>query len=138
MGSLLLDAGPGFDTYLWSDNSTGQTLLVNASGTYWVQVTDSNCTASDTINVTVYDSPTVSAGNDTTITAPDCATLTGSITGGTPPFTIMWSNGDTSLTITVCDTVTTTYSLMVIDSNGCSATDSVMVTVNPAGLLHAV
>jgi hypothetical protein len=49
LGSLLLDAGPGFDTYLWSDNSTGQTLLVNASGTYWVQVTDSNCTASDTI-----------------------------------------------------------------------------------------
>src|SRR5688500_7472001 len=34
-GSLVLDAGPGFDSYLWSDNSTGQTLTVTVSGTYW-------------------------------------------------------------------------------------------------------
>jgi hypothetical protein len=133
MGSLLLDAGPGFDTYLWSDNSTGQTLVVTASGTYWVQVTDSSCVTSDTIDVTVYPSPTVDAGNDTTITPPDCATLTGSITGGTPPFTIMWSNGDTTLTITVCDTVTTTYTFMAVDSNGCSSSDSVTVIVTPQG-----
>src|SRR5206468_1287474 len=92
-GSLVLDAGAGFATYLWSDSSTGQTLTVTTSGTYWVQVTDSNCTASDSINVTVFDSPVVSAGNDTTITVPDCATLFTTITGGTPPFSFLWSNG---------------------------------------------
>lgn len=37
--SVSLDAGANFDEYLWSDNSTNQTLDVNASGTYWVQTT---------------------------------------------------------------------------------------------------
>jgi hypothetical protein len=131
MGGLLLDAGAGFNTYLWSNNSTGQTLLVNSSGTYWVEVTDSNCVASDTINVTVFNSPLVNAGTDTTISPSDCATLIGSITGGTPPFSVMWSNGDTTLIITVCDTSTTVYLLTVIDANGCSSSDTVTVTVGP-------
>jgi hypothetical protein len=48
--STLLDAGQGFGSYLWSDGSTGQTLLVSAAGTYSVTVTDANgCTNSDTI-----------------------------------------------------------------------------------------
>ncbi|MEZ4928428.1 MAG: gliding motility-associated C-terminal domain-containing protein [Chitinophagales bacterium] len=37
--SVSLDAGANYDEYLWSDNSTGQTLTVNTSGTYWVQTT---------------------------------------------------------------------------------------------------
>jgi gliding motility-associated-like protein len=34
--SLLLQAPAGYDAYLWSDNSTGTSLLVNAPGTYSV------------------------------------------------------------------------------------------------------
>ena len=34
--NLLLDAGPGFTTYNWSNNTTNQTLNVTASGTYTV------------------------------------------------------------------------------------------------------
>lgn len=48
--STLLDAGQGFGSYLWSDGSTGQTLLVSAAGTYSVTVTDANgCSNADTI-----------------------------------------------------------------------------------------
>ena len=36
--SITLDPGPGFSSYLWSDNSTNQTLTVNSSGTYSVDV----------------------------------------------------------------------------------------------------
>lgn len=32
----LLDAGPGFDAYLWQDGSSDQTFLVSEAGTYWV------------------------------------------------------------------------------------------------------
>jgi hypothetical protein len=44
---------PGsFASYLWSDGSTGASLLVNAAGTYSVTVTDaSGCSASDTIEI---------------------------------------------------------------------------------------
>lgn len=48
--STLLDAGQGFGSYLWSDGSTGQTLLVSTAGTYSVTVTDANgCSNADTI-----------------------------------------------------------------------------------------
>ncbi|MCX6258369.1 MAG: T9SS type A sorting domain-containing protein [Bacteroidia bacterium] len=40
----LLNAGPGFSTYLWSDGSTKRTLPVNYWGTYSVTVTDHDCT----------------------------------------------------------------------------------------------
>ena len=52
--TLTLDAGAGDYSYLWSDNSTGQTLGVASTGTYSVTVTDvSGCQTKDTITVTV-------------------------------------------------------------------------------------
>lgn len=37
--TLLLDAGLGYDDYLWQDNSTGQTFLADATGTYYCTTT---------------------------------------------------------------------------------------------------
>ena len=51
---LLLDAGAGFNSYLWSDNSTSQTILGFAGNTYSVIVTESHgCSSSDTIDIAV-------------------------------------------------------------------------------------
>ncbi len=56
--SLLLDAGAGYDAYLWSNDSTTQTILVDSTGvglgsaTYYVTVTDNECQAVDSITVT--------------------------------------------------------------------------------------
>lgn len=38
--SLTLDAGVGFDSYLWNDGSTDQTLTVNSAGDYSVEATN--------------------------------------------------------------------------------------------------
>lgn len=35
--SLVLDAGPGCVSWLWSDGSTNQSLIINSPGIYWVQ-----------------------------------------------------------------------------------------------------
>lgn len=133
-----LDAGAGFVSYLWSDSSTTQTFNVSVSGTYWVQVTDStNCMATDSINITVYPSPTANAGNDTSIVEPDCASLFGTVAGGTPPYTYLWSTGDTTQNISFCD-LAGAYTLlfMVTDTNGCSSVDSVVVTVMPQIIIN--
>lgn len=53
---LLLDAGNPGANYLWSDGSTGQTLLAD-TGTYWVQVTVDCCTRTDTIHIGGGDPP---------------------------------------------------------------------------------
>ena len=53
--TYLLNAGPGFASYLWSDGSTNQTLLVDSNQTttmYTVVVTNaSGCEGTDTVNV---------------------------------------------------------------------------------------
>lgn len=127
-GSIILDAGADF-TYLWSDSSIAQTLTITASGTYSVTVSDTTgCSASDSIAVTFFAVPTANAGADTILTAPGCVDLAGSASGGTLPYTFLWSTGDTVAAITVCDSVTTTYTLLVTDSNGCTASDDVTVT----------
>lgn len=48
---LVLDAGAGYN-YLWSDNSTNQSLTVTSAGIYSVMITDTNgCESFDAINV---------------------------------------------------------------------------------------
>jgi trimeric autotransporter adhesin len=53
--TILLDAGIAGMDYMWNDNSTEQTLMVNSTGmnvgsyTYYVDVTDGACESSDTI-----------------------------------------------------------------------------------------
>jgi subtilisin family serine protease len=56
--TLELDAGPGHTSYLWSDDSTGQTFLVDPAHydedvDIWVLVTNEyGCATTDTINIT--------------------------------------------------------------------------------------
>ncbi len=51
-GSTTLNAGSGFATYLWSDGSMHQTLVVNTAGNYSVSVSDNQgCTGEATVSV---------------------------------------------------------------------------------------
>jgi hypothetical protein len=52
--SLVLDAGNPGSEYLWSTGETTQTIVVNTSGTYSVNVTNPCGSASDEIEVSVY------------------------------------------------------------------------------------
>jgi uncharacterized repeat protein (TIGR01451 family) len=49
---IVVDAGSGFASYLWSTGATTQIITVGQTGTYWVQVTNQDgCVGTDTINV---------------------------------------------------------------------------------------
>ena len=84
-GTVTLDAQIAGATYLWSDNSTAQTLMVNASGNYSVMVTDANgCSGTDTVMVTINTVPTVSAGTIPMLCVADgLYMLSGAPAGGT-------------------------------------------------------
>jgi gliding motility-associated-like protein len=50
-GSKILSSINPNSTYLWSTGSTFPSITVNAPGTYWLQVTENGCKASDTMKV---------------------------------------------------------------------------------------
>jgi len=52
---VTLDAGAGFATYTWQDNSASQTFEASEAGTYWVEVADDNgCMGSDTVHILLW------------------------------------------------------------------------------------
>lgn len=60
--SIILDAGEGFSSYLWSNGSTEQFISVDSSGIgvgdtlYWVEVANENaCSVRDSINISFKD-----------------------------------------------------------------------------------
>lgn len=55
---LVLDAGPGFLTYQWSNGSNSQTIVATQTRIYWVEVTDSqSILRRDSIRVTLKETP---------------------------------------------------------------------------------
>ncbi len=124
---------PGY-TYSWSNgaNTASQTVNPTATTTYTVTVTDSKgCTSTDAVIVTVNPLPSVDAGADREICNGFSSTLTAVGSGGTPGYTYAWSNGVNTASQTVSPTATTTYTVTVTDSKGCTSTDAVKVIVNP-------
>ncbi|MEI6851929.1 MAG: choice-of-anchor L domain-containing protein, partial [Bacteroidota bacterium] len=114
-------------TYLWDNgigNTSGATVSPTTSTTYNVTVTDL-CGASATESIVIsVGSSFANAGPDVTLCVGESTTLTA--TGGT---NFLWSTGETTPSITVSPTITTTYGVSVTGT--CGSVDSVTVTVNP-------
>ena len=67
-GGIVIDAGPGFTSYRWHNNSTLRTYTSTSAGKYWVTVTTpGGCTMTDTIRVLPAQPPVVSLGQDTSV-----------------------------------------------------------------------
>lgn len=118
-------------TYTWSNNQTTQTAIALAPGTYTCIVTDaSGCSVPAVVTVTSISSLNPDAGPTVTITAGQSTQLNG--TGGlfyswTPSADLSCSNCQNPV---ASPTVTTTYTLTVSDSTGCTETDTVTVFVD--------
>ncbi len=122
-GSILLDAGNVGATYLWSDNSTSQTLSASTSGTYSVTVTDINgCVGMDAAVMTFNAIPTVNIGPNLT----QCGSAI--LDAGNAGSTFLWNTAATTQTITV--TTSGTYYVDVVDVNGCIGSDTIVATIN--------
>lgn len=84
------------------------------------------CSSTISQNVEVLTLPTANAGPDQTICQGSSAILSASGGGS-----FIWSNGETTATIQVNPTSTTTYSLIVTNASGCSDTDHVTILITP-------
>lgn len=122
---ITLDAGAGYDGYLWNTGGTGQTLPAGSTGNYSVTVTAGVCSDVDSISITVIADPVVDLGVDTSICQGDILTLDATNAGAT----YNWSTTESSPTINVSSS--NTYSVTVTSGGICSVTDDILVTVLP-------
>lgn len=138
-GTETLDAGNPGALYSWSTGDTTQTLaLANNTG---VDIIDSMVTVTvvdsfgirgrDTVIVTIPASlPTAAAS---VMTAIACngdtnGVATVMVTGGTAPVSFMWNTTPVQTTMMASSLTAGTYMVMVVDSFGCMASDSVVMT----------
>jgi len=133
--SVNQNGGTGPYTYSWSPNVSATNSATGIiAGNYNVTITDANgCSAGVTVTVTEPPLLTLQASaSPNTICAGQTVTLTANGGGGVPAYIIGWLPGNmVGGTQTVTPTATTTYTAAVTDANGCTATTTAVVTVNP-------
>jgi PKD repeat protein len=124
---LVADASdPNIASYLWNTGETTPSIVIDTSGTYYVEVVNiDGCVGSDTVNYTILPSPTVDLG-------PDSLTSCGNVIldAGNPGSTFIWNvAGQFQQTL---DVTTSGWYSVEADLNGCTDNDSVYVTILPS------
>ncbi len=118
---ILADTATG--DYLWSTGETTQSIEVEASGTYFLTVTnDAGCSASDTVDISILGLPPVVFDTDTLVCLEGSVTLS---VNNVPGATYLWSTGETENSISVSDTGM--YAVTIAYEEGCDVSDSVRV-----------
>ncbi len=119
----------GGDSYLWNTGDTSSSIAVNPSVTTTYYVTSDSvgkCSSIDSFTVRVIPAVNVSFFGDSSICVGDTANII--VSGGE---SYLWGTGDTTSSITVIPSTTTTYFVTAESVGKCSTTDSFTVVVKP-------
>jgi len=128
---LSLNAGNGFDTYIWNTGETTSAIRVTNAGTYSVTVsTKDGCVLSDAIELEI-SKPVVSFGVDQTICNPEITVLDAGVTDQfinylwtTPPNVQQPSLTDSKISVSTEGT----YAVEVTNKYGCKANDEIFIS----------
>ncbi|MBK8845174.1 MAG: gliding motility-associated C-terminal domain-containing protein [Bacteroidetes bacterium] len=137
--NVFVGGGAGGYTYNWSNGATNQNLTNVSAGTYTLSIKDvNNCsvTIDTTITEPLFLQIDLINKNDVTCYGGSNGSITIQVSGGTSPYSYLWSNGNTTLSMT--GLIVGLYTLLVTDVNGCTKNfsesilqnDSLVVTFN--------
>ncbi len=136
---VTLDAGNGYNQYVWSNGNNTQTINVSQSGFYTVTVTDNNnCTISDMVYVGIGTIPTITVSSNSPICSPDSLIL--NVTNASSNLNYSWNGpngnytGSNWIIFPSNSSHSGNYTVVATDnSSGCtaSATINATVTNNP-------
>ena len=135
-GSVVLNAGGGFQSYTWNTGDTTQQIVASATGNYWVAALNPNshCLSTDTVAINVYPPPVVNIGPDTTI----CRDSLYKFNAGNGFSSYLWQDGSSN-SVYYAD-LPGAYWVTVTDQQGCSASDTARilgVADNPQDFLQS-
>lgn len=130
--SVVLTATNCTNGLLWNTGATTSSITVTPAITtmYTATCGTGNCTAADTVTVTVsgtsiIETPSITASKTPTICLGDSVTLTASTSG---LFTHLWSTGATTSSIKI--KASGSYTVQYVNAGGCRSANSAPVVVN--------
>ncbi len=122
--------------YLWSNGSTTSTIANLAPGNYWVTISDQNgCDLVEAIDIIGQEEIQIDQIETQAVYCWEASTGSAliNVSGGTPPYTYLWSNGVTSNNNTGLETGA--YSVIITDANNCQLlSESIEISGPNAGL----
>lgn len=121
--------GSGNYTYDWSNGQYTPIATDLSVGAYTVTVSDDNgCSMADDTTITSPSSlsANITSSMDITCNKGNDGEATVTATGGTTPYTYLWSNGQVALNATNLNAGT--YIVTVTDNQGCISADTVLLT----------
>ncbi|HVN57808.1 MAG TPA: gliding motility-associated C-terminal domain-containing protein, partial [Bacteroidales bacterium] len=126
---LTVTGGAAPYTFLWSNSATTEDISGLTAGTYSVTITDNTgCTTLVSADVTQPAQLSIAETHvDAKCPGETNGSITLTITGGTTPYSILWSDG---LTTGTRDAKDTTYSVVVLDANSCAANLDITVGIS--------
>ena len=128
---ITADGGDSVYTYLWTGpngfTSTNEDLDSLCAGTYELTLTDSINSISASFTVTQPSLLQIITNADTALCYGGLAQATAYSYGGQYPYTTTWGVGSSSISTNLNAGI---HYVNVIDANGCSATDSVLIVQN--------
>lgn len=129
MASVAATGGVPPYNYSWSNSNSTATATNLSAGTYTVTVTDANV-CSTTLSVQISESEsvraTIGAKTDVNCNGGTDGTATLEPSGGTAPYSYIWSNGATTRTQT--QLAAGNYSITINDANNCKGFTTVTIT----------
>ncbi len=142
--SVELNASGG-SVYIWNNSESLSNLNIynpyakpSVTTTYFVTVSNGICSSSDSVTVFVYSNPDVYAGMDTIIYASENAQLHATSSADSYEWTPITGLSNAFIynpIINISDLGEYTYYVMVTDSNGCTASDDIIILVGKGGFI---
>ncbi|MBW8051306.1 MAG: PKD domain-containing protein [Cytophagales bacterium] len=127
VADLTVSGGTTPYSYSWSNGAASKDIASLCAGTYIVDITDANsCVIPDTVIISEPLGLTASiAGTDVICNRACNGASDLTVTGGTPPYSYIWSNGATSENIaSLC---AGTYTVEISDANSCIISDTITI-----------
>ncbi len=133
--NLTVTGGVSPFIYLWSNSATTEDVSGLPAGTYSCTVTDNSGCIFHTGNIIVNNNPgtlDVIFSSVNEVCNNDQGSIDLTVSGGTSPFTYLWSNSAT--TQDVSNLTAAAYTVTVTDVNGCKYIKAINITNNPGTL----
>lgn len=125
--TITVASGTSPFTYLWNGGATTQNRTGLGAGSYSVTVTDANgCTGTTSATISQPPALTLAVTNTSANCTGNTGTATVTATGGTAPYSYLWSSGATSQTI--INLTPATYSVTVTSAGGCTSIGNTVVS----------